>query len=120
MAKTIVLVEDDLDIQRVYGEKLKMEGYDVHLAIDPSHALQLVNEVKPNLILLDIMMPGKMNGFDMLEHLKNDSRFKDIPVICLTNLDTEKEQAMKVGAADYLVKADTDLATLTSKIAQFI
>ncbi len=120
MAKTILLVEDDLDIQRVYGEKLKMEGYNIYLAVDPPHALQQVEQVKPDLILLDIMMPGKMNGFDMLEHLKADSRYKDIPVICLTNLDTEKDQAMKVGAVDYLVKADTDLSTLASKIAQFI
>src|SRR6266542_4381090 len=102
MAKVILLVEDDLDIQRVYSEKLKMEGYEVSLAIDPPHALQLVEEVKPNLILLDIMMPGTMNGFDMLRHLKEDQRYKNIPVICLTNLDTEKEEAMQVGAADYL------------------
>jgi len=118
MAKIILLIEDDLDIQRVYSEKLKLEGYEVYLAIDPQHGLQLLTEINPDIILLDIMLPGKMNGFDMLEHLKTDSRYKDIPVIVLTNLDTEKEQAIKVGAADYLVKANTDLNTLVQKVEE--
>jgi two-component system, OmpR family, phosphate regulon response regulator PhoB len=116
MAKQIILVEDDLDIQRVYGEKLKTEGYDVHLAVDAPHALNLLEQIDADLILLDIMLPGDMNGFEMLERIKKDERFKQIPVIVLTNLDTEKEQAMSVGAADYLIKAETDLSVLMEKI----
>lgn len=118
MAKSILLIEDDLDIQRVYSEKLKNEGYDVRLAVDVPHGLQLLEELPPDIILLDIMLPGKMNGFEMLEHIKGNQRFKDIPVIVLTNLDTEKDQAIAVGAADYLVKADTELDVLADKIKQ--
>jgi CheY-like chemotaxis protein len=120
MAKRILLVEDDLDIQSVYGEKLKTEGYDVSLAIDAAHGLLVLEEKRPHLILLDIMLPGKMNGFEMLERVKSDSRYKDIPVIVLTNLDTEKDQALRVGASDYLVKANTDLALLMDKIAHLV
>lgn len=120
MAKNILLIEDDLDIQRVYSEKLKLEGYNVHLAIDVPHGLHLLEEIHPDIILLDIMLPGKMNGFEMLTHIKNDAKYKDIPVIIMTNLDTEKEEALKVGAADYLIKASTELSDLVAKIKQLI
>lgn len=119
MTKTILLVEDDLDIQRVYSEKLKLEGFEVILAIDVPHALQSLEETRPDIILLDIMLPGKMNGFEMLEHIKADHRYKDIPVICLTNLDTERDQALKVGAVDYLIKANTDLSVLVNLINKY-
>src|SRR4029079_16828279 len=120
MAKTILLVEDDLDIQRVYSEKLKNEGYEIALAIDVPHGLQLLETMKPDLVLLDIMLPGKMNGFEMLQYIKGDDRYKKIPVIVMTNLDTEREEALKVGAADYLIKANTELSDLAAKIKQII
>jgi len=120
MAKRILLVEDDLDIQRVYSEKLKVEGYEVHLAVDVPHGLQQIEEVKPDIVLLDIMLPGKMNGFEMLQYIKTDERYKQIPVIVMTNLDTEREEALKVGATDYLIKANTELSVLTEKIKHLI
>jgi len=120
MAKRILLVEDDLDIQRVYSEKLKVEGYEVHLAVDVPHGLQQIEEVKPDIVLLDIMLPGKMNGFEMLQYIKTDDRYKQIPVIVMTNLDTEREEALKVGAADYLIKANTELSVLAEKIKHLI
>lgn len=118
MIKKILLVEDDLDIQRVYREKLEIEGYEVFLAIDVPHGLQQLEDVKPDLLLLDIMLPGKMNGFEMLQHIKADARYKNIPVIVMTNLDTEREEALKIGAVDYLIKAETELSTLIAKIKQ--
>jgi CheY-like chemotaxis protein len=120
MTKQILLVEDDLDLQKIYAEKLKSEGYEIQIAIEVSQALSVLEETKPALILLDIMLPGKMNGFEMLERIKKDERFKDTPVIILTNLDTEKEQALAIGAADYLIKANTDLSVLMEKIKKFI
>lgn len=119
MAKTVLLVEDDLDIQRVYSEKLTLEGFEVVLAIDVPHALKTLEENRPDIILLDIMLPGSMNGFEMLEHIKGDHKYKNIPVICLTNLDTEKDQALKVGAVDYLIKSDTDLSVLVDLIHKY-
>lgn len=120
MAKNILLVEDDLDIQRVYSEKLTLEGYSVHPAVDVPHGMHLLEQIRPDLILLDIMLPGQMNGFEMLQHIKGDEKYKDIPVIVLTNLDTEREEALKVGAVDYLIKANTELSDLAAKIKQLI
>ena len=120
MAKRILLVEDDLDIQRVYTEKLKNNGFEVILAANASSGFQYAKEENPNLILLDIMLPGKMNGFEFLEILRKDENLKKIPVIVLTNLDTEKDQALKVGAKDYLIKANTSLNDLVTKVKKNI
>lgn len=115
MAK-ILLIEDDLDIQRIYSEKLKIDGHEVILSLNATIGLQYLKTEKPDLILLDIMLPGKMNGFELLEIIKKDSSLSKIPVIVLTNLDTEKEQAMKIGADDYLIKANTSLDDLLKKV----
>ncbi|OGM21786.1 hypothetical protein A2863_00680 [Candidatus Woesebacteria bacterium RIFCSPHIGHO2_01_FULL_38_9b] len=116
MSNKILLVEDDLDIQRIYSSKLSMEGYEVILTIDALQGLHLAKSEKPSIILLDIMLPGKMNGFELLEQLKKSDELKNIPVIVLTNLDTEKEQALQVGADDYLIKANTDLNQIVEKV----
>ena len=118
MAKRILLVEDDLDIQRIYSEKLKGSGYEVILAADAAQGFQSAKEDNFNLILLDIMLPGKMNGFDLLEILKKDDKLKKVPVIVLTNLDTEKQQALKIGANDYLVKANMSLDDVLKKVEE--
>ena len=115
MAK-VLFVEDDLDLQRIYTEKLKLEGFDVILAANASTALNYIKNDKPNLILLDIMIPGTMNGFELLEIIKQDKDNKNIPIIVLTNLDTEKEQALQIGANDYLIKANTSLPELVEKV----
>jgi two-component system, OmpR family, phosphate regulon response regulator PhoB len=120
MAKLILLVEDDLDIQKIYSEKLKTKGFDVTLAIDAAHALHELNEHKPSLILLDIMLPGDMNGFEVLEKIKVDPATANIPVIVLTNLDTEKDAALKAGANDYLLKANTTLEELVNKVTSIL
>jgi len=116
MSKKVLLIEDDLDIQRIYTEKLKNNGFEVVLAHDADSGLQFTKVEKPNLILLDIMLPGKMNGFELLEILKKDDNLKKIPVIVMTNLDTEKKQALDIGANDYLIKANTSLDDLLTKV----
>ncbi len=119
MAKKVLLIEDDLDIQRIYSEKLTNKGYNVILALDAANGLTYAKNENPNIILLDIMLPGTMNGFELLEILKKDDTLKRIPVICLTNLDTEKEQALKVGANDYLIKANISLDDVVNKVKEF-
>ena len=116
MAKKILLIEDDPDIQKMYSDKLTFEGYKVLSSMDGQEGLLLARTEKPDLILLDIMLPRGMNGFDVLEELRKDDDLKDTPVIVLTNLDTEEEVAEKVGATDYLVKANTELPDLVKKI----
>ncbi len=118
MAKSILLIEDDLDIQRIYSQKLKGKGYEVVLAADAEQGFQSAKEGRFNLILLDIMLPGKMNGFELLEILKKDDKLKKVPVVVLTNLDTEKQQALKVGANDYLIKANLSLDDVARKVEE--
>lgn len=119
MTKRILLIEDDLDIQRIYSSKLTQHGYEVPLAVDATQGLLLTKDLKPNLILLDIMLPGKMNGLEFLERIKQDPDLKDIPVVVLTNLDTEKEGALKIGVVDYLLKASTNLNELVEKVEKY-
>ncbi len=119
MAKSIILIEDDLDLQRIYSIKIESAGFKVLLAIDALQGLNLIKNENPRLILLDIMLPGKMNGFELLKRLKEDNKLKNIPVVILTNLDTEKEEALKMGANDYIIKANTNLNEIVEKVSKY-
>lgn len=115
--KTILLVDDDLTLREMYEERLKIEGFTIVQASNGEEALTQAKDIKPNLILLDIMMP-KINGFDVLKGLKSDSELKDIPVIILTALiqDVDRVQGDKLGATDYIVKSETMPGEVITKI----
>ena len=117
--KTIVLVEDDLDIQRIYSQKLELSGFKVILASDASQGYFLVKDLAPQLVMLDIMLPGKMNGFELLEKIKSDEKLKNIPILVFTNLDTEKANALKAGASDYIIKSNTNLNEIVEKVKKY-
>src|SRR5476651_1169797 len=85
----ILIVEDDPLMSRMYQKIFTFEGYDVEMAGDGQEGLDKAREVKPTLMLLDVMMP-KMNGLQVLEKLKADPETKGIPVIMLTNLAVSK------------------------------
>ena len=84
--KKILFVEDEEALQKTLGEILKQEGYEVVSASDGENGLSLVKSEKPDLILLDLILP-KMNGFEVLKKLKADTECQEIPVIVLTNLE---------------------------------
>lgn len=119
--KVILLVDDDLTLREMYDERLKAEGFDIIQASNGDEAIKKAKEVKPNIILLDIMMP-KVNGFDVLKELKADSELKDVPVIVLTALiqEVDKVQGKKLGAADYIVKSETMPGEVIAKIKNAI
>ena len=75
---------------------------------------------QPRLRKSQIMLPGEINGIELLETLKKDEILKKIPVIVLTNLDSERNRAMKIGATDYLLKVDTDVEELVKKVGKNI
>jgi DNA-binding response OmpR family regulator len=104
--KTILIVEDDPVLLKMYTEKFMFEGFDVSNAKDGEEAFKLISTQPPDIILLDIMLP-KMSGTDLLEKLKEESEGKDVPVVVLTNLaeDEERQRALKLGVKEYLVKA---------------
>ncbi|MFH1667767.1 MAG: response regulator, partial [Candidatus Komeilibacteria bacterium] len=105
----------------MYATKLEVEGFEVISALDGKKGLQLLQKNKPNLILLDLLMP-EMNGFEVLQKIKEDQEAKDIPVIILTNLGNREDvqRCLKLGATDYLIKAHFVPAEVIKKIRQII
>ncbi len=118
MAK-ILFVEDEPALQKTLSEALKQNGYEVQSAFDGQQGLELAKSAKPDLILLDLILP-KLDGFGVLKALKTEEKLRDIPVIILTNLEdmTDVEKALELGASTYLVKANYDLDELVNKITQ--
>lgn len=115
--KTILFIEDESALQKTFGDVLKQEGYKMVPALDGQEGLRLAKKEKPDLILLDLILP-KTHGFDVLKKLKEDEKTKGIPVIVLTNLEgvEEIDRAIELGATTYLVKAQYSLEEVIEKI----
>lgn len=103
---TILIVEDDKFLRELIVRKLSQEDFKIVEAIDGEEALKKVKSSAPDLILLDLILPG-MDGFEVLSKIKADNSVSAIPVIILSNLGQREdvERGMKLGAVDYLVKA---------------
>ena len=119
VAVRILLAEDDRILRKAGEVSLKKRGFDVIAAVDGEDALAKAREHKPDLILLDVMMP-KMHGFDVLHALKGDATVRHIPVIMLTNLEqaSDIKRAADAGAHSYLVKSNMNLDELATRIAE--
>ena len=117
----ILLVEDDEFLANMYRAKLEIENYEVVMALNGEAGLHMAEEKNPDLILLDIVMP-KMNGFEVLKHLKSDKDLKKIPVILLTNLGQKEdvEKGLKLGADEYLIKAHFLPSEVINKIIKML
>ena len=115
--KKILIVEDDLALAQVYKSRLELEGFMVQHAPDGEKALTTAVEYKPDLILLDVMMP-KINGFDALDILRNTPQLKDIHVIVLTALGQQKdmERTQALGADEYLVKSQVVIGDVVARV----
>ncbi|MEI8103717.1 MAG: response regulator [Candidatus Moraniibacteriota bacterium] len=121
MKKHILIVEDEKSLRRVLRDKLVLEGFTVSEAANGEEGLQMAVEERPDLILLDIVMP-KMNGLEMFKRLRETPWGKTARAIILTNLGEENEivTALEEGIPDYLVKKDWSLAHLVEKIRMTI
>jgi len=119
--KKILIVEDNKSLAAIYQSRLELEGFATTLVNDGEKALSTAVELRPDLILLDVMMP-EVNGFDVLDILKNTDKTMNIKVIILTALSQlqDKEQATRLGADDYLVKSEADLDSIVSHIRDCI
>jgi len=115
--KKILFIEDESALQKTIGELLGQEGYEMISALDGEIGLNLAKEQKPDLILLDLILP-KINGFDVLKNLKADKETKEIPVIVLTNLEgiEDVERVLSLGATTYLVKTQYEIEEVLGKI----
>lgn len=117
----ILLIEDEEMLANMYETKFKNEGYDIKKALDGETGLKMALEDKPDVILLDIIMP-KLDGFSVLRALKENAKTKDVPVVLLTNLgqDEDVKKGKAMGAAGYLVKANMTPAEVVEKIKEYL
>jgi DNA-binding response OmpR family regulator len=114
---TILLVEDDINLREIYAARLSAENYTVVAASDGEDALAKAIQSKPDLILLDIMMP-KISGFDVLDIIRSTPETKNIKVIMLTALsqDTDRKRGEKLGVDKYLVKSQITLEDVVETV----
>lgn len=115
------MIEDDLFWLRLYRDQFARVGFDVVLASTGPEGLHQVASKKPDIILLDLMLPQK-SGFEVLEELKKQPDTKDIPVIILSILGQESDiaEAMRLGAQDYLLKTDVRVTDVIAKVMEWI
>jgi CheY-like chemotaxis protein len=117
----LLITEDDPLMSRMYQKIFTFEGYEVVMAGDGQEGLDKAREVKPTLILLDVMMP-KLNGLQVLEKLKADPETKAIPVIMLTNLAGEQdaEAALSKGAIKYIIKSQYEPKQVADMVKEIL
>jgi two-component system phosphate regulon response regulator PhoB len=115
--KKILLVEDDDALANVYMMRLRAEGFDIKRVANGEDALAAAKEHRPDLVLLDAMMP-KVSGFDVLDILRNTTETANLKIIMLTALsqDTDKQRAQGLGVDDYLVKSQVVISDVVDRI----
>ncbi len=116
-AKRLLLVEDDDALANVYVTRLEGEGFEVRRVDNGEDALAAALSYKPDLVLLDVMMP-KVSGFDVLDILRNTPETANLKIIMLTALgqESDKERADSLGVDDYLVKSQVVIADVVERI----
>jgi len=119
--KKILFIEDESTLQKTFGDVLTHYEYKVISALNGEIGLRLAKSEKPDLILLDLILP-RMHGFDVLKKLKQDSETEKIPVIILTNLEKmeDVEKAIELGAKTYLVKTQYKIEEVLDKIKKVL
>ncbi|HDZ54227.1 MAG TPA: response regulator [Candidatus Nealsonbacteria bacterium] len=121
MAKKILLIEDEQLMIELLEKRLIREGYEVAVARDGVEGLKKIKEVKPDLVLLDIIMP-KMGGFEVMETMSEDEELKKIPIIVISNSGqpVELDRAKRLGAKDWLIKTEFDPQEVIDKVIKQI
>ncbi len=117
----VLLVEDDLMIVEMYKMRFEEEGYAVLVTDKGSEAIEIAEKEKPDIILLDVILP-EVDGFTVLQKLKNNVKTKEIPILLLTNLgqESDKDKGLQMGAADYFIKAQHTPVEVIQKIKELI
>lgn len=117
----ILIIEDDFFVRDLYSRELTREGFEIETAADGPEGLLKAAEGKPDLILLDIMLP-KTSGLDVLRTLKEKEETKDIPVVLITNLgqDSVIREGFSLGAVGYLIKAAYTPTQIIQEVKRFL
>jgi len=104
--KRILIVEDQTDIRELIRMTLELEDFEIFEAENGDRGLQMAGDLTPNLVLLDVMMPGSLNGYQVCEKIRQDARLRKTKVVMLSarSQDADRAAGLKAGADDYLVK----------------
>lgn len=115
--RRVLIIEDDTFLRELISQKLSKEGYSIIEAIDGEEGVKKTKEEKPEIILLDLILPG-IDGFEVLSQIKGDQTTSSIPVIILSNLGQKEdiERGLKLGAVDYLIKAHFTPGEIIEKV----
>lgn len=115
--RKVLVVEDDKFLRELFVRKMFNEGFDVESAVDSIQVFEILSEKKPEVILLDLILPG-VDGFEILGRIKKDDGLKDIPVMVISNLGQKEDidRAMDLGAADFLIKANYTLDEIITRV----
>jgi len=121
MPQNILVVEDDKFLRELISQKLVKESYNVSEAVDGEEGLKKVKDEKPDLVLLDLILPG-IDGFEVLARMREEQGVAKIPVIILSNLGQKEdiEKGLSLGAVDYLVKAHFTPGEIIGKIKRIL
>ena len=113
--KKILIVEDHADIRRLIRMTLEFEECEIHEAPDALSGWEMACELQPDLVLLDVMMPGDVDGLDMCRAMQCHSRLRNVPVIVLSARggSADREAGLQAGATAYLVKPFSPMQLLT-------
>jgi len=116
----ILIVEDEEALNKILKEELASKGYDAKIAKDGEEGVKLAKSFRPELILLDLVMPKK-GGLEVLEELKKDPYLKDVPVVVLSNLadDESIKKSLAMGASDYFVKNQHSIYEVIDKVEKY-
>ncbi len=114
--RTVLLLEDDKLLSKSLQTVLRSNNYQVVVVMNSAEYKKEIARHNFDIILLDIMIPGDMDGFAILQELRQDPKYQSTPIVMLTNLGqvAEIDRAMELGASDYVVKANTDLLEIVN------
>ena len=121
MAKKILLIEDERILSEMYKEKFEQEGFEMILSVDAEKGFELAKKERPDLIILDILLPEK-DGIFFLEQRMKDPEIASIPVVALSNYDhpEARKKALELGVKEYIIKTDYTPREIVEKIKKYL
>jgi len=116
--KRVLVAEDDPSLSQILSSRLMRAGVEVVKAKDGEEALRVIRETKPDLVLLDLILPGKYDGFEVLQKMREDPTLDSRSVVIISNLgqESDMERVKQLGAVEYFVKAKTSIDDLVNRI----
>ena len=120
-SKKILIVEDDTHVSKVFQIQFEKMGFKTVLGFDGEEAIKMLSSEKPDLVILDLMIPKK-DGFEVIEEIRKNSEFLKTPVIVISNLgqETDKARALGLGATEYLVKIDHPIQDIVDMVKAYL